>query len=474
MGNDETEKQAKQHAQPVQQKAQRVQRKSQEPEEEEKDEDEGQSPQVAKTGKKSQSPQPKAQPKSASQKQGPAQDSQAKTGEKSSKQEAGERGAREKRKKPYRSEKDAELVEKLGAVRQTLVKEIQKVIVGQSQVIEELLIAMFCRAHVLMVGVPGLAKTLLVRTIADTMDLNFKRIQFTPDLMPSDITGTEILEIDPETQERRFKFQPGPIFTNILLADEINRTPPKTQAALLECMQEYRVTAAGQTYDIQKPFFVLATQNPIEQEGTYPLPEAQLDRFMFMIMVDYPKRNEEIEIMRRTTVQEMPEASQVMEGSEILKVQDIVRRVPVSDHILEYVADLVRATRPASEDAPQFIKDWIEWGAGPRAAQYLILGAKAHAVIGGRFNVSCADVRAIAHPIMRHRIMTNFAADSEDVTVEDVIDKLLENIPEPDEEAYARRAQGKKEGSGSRRNAARTSKKKAARKKDKIQAKQES
>ena len=337
-------------------------------------------------------------------------------------------------------EKDEELIRRLGSVRESILDEIQKVIVGQEEVLQQLLIAMFCRAHVLMVGVPGLAKTLIVRTISRTMDLDFKRIQFTPDLMPSDITGTEILEIDPETQERQFKFQPGPIFTNILLADEINRTPPKTQAALLECMQEYEVTAAGTTYDIPRPFFVLATQNPIEQEGTYPLPEAQLDRFMFMVMVDYPERDNEIEIIRRTTVREMPEASQVMEASDILHVQDIVRRVPVSQHVLEYATDLVRATRPAAEGSPQFIKDWIEWGAGPRAAQYLTLGAKARAVMGGRFNVSCADVRSVAHPVLRHRILTNFNADSEGISEEDVIDKLLQNIPEPDEETYEMKA----------------------------------
>ena len=366
-----------------------------------------------------------------------------KTRQKKQRAKEAHRAERPSGKKPSgeaRREKDAELVRRLGSARKALLKEIQKVIVGQEEVLEELLIAMFCRAHVLMVGVPGLAKTLIVRTISRTMDLDFKRIQFTPDLMPSDITGTEILEIDPETQERRFKFQRGPIFTNILLADEINRTPPKTQAALLECMQEYEVTAAGTTYEISKPFFVLATQNPIEQEGTYPLPEAQLDRFMFMVMVDYPKRSNEIEIIRRTTVREMPEAGQVMEASDILQVQQIVRRVPVSQHVLEYATDIVRATRPETDEAPQFIKDWIEWGAGPRAAQYLVLGAKARAVIEGRFNVSCGDVRSVAHPVLRHRILTNFNADSEGITEEDVIDKLLQNIPEPDEETYEQKA----------------------------------
>ena len=336
---------------------------------------------------------------------------------------------------------DAELIRRLGTVRHTLLHEIRKIIVGQDEILEQILITMFCRAHGLLVGVPGLAKTLIVSTIAQTMNLKFKRIQFTPDLMPSDITGTEILEIDPETQKRDFRFAPGPIFTNILLADEINRTPPKTQAALLECMQEYRVTAAGRTYPIKPPFFVLATQNPIEQEGTYPLPEAQLDRFMFNILVDYPSRAEEIQIIKRTTMDEMPTAKTVMDGAEILRVQQIVRHVPVSDHVVTYAADLARATRPDTKEAPQFIKDWVEWGAGPRAAQYLVLGAKARALIAGRFNVSCADIRSVAHPVLRHRILTNFTADSEGVGAEDIVDRLLENVPEPDEASYAPKPQ---------------------------------
>ncbi len=339
----------------------------------------------------------------------------------------------------YRRPEDEELIGRLAAARDTLLREIKKVIVGQDEVLEQVLITMFCRSHALMVGVPGLAKTLIVRTIAQTMNLDFKRIQFTPDLMPSDITGTEILEIDPETQRREFRFQPGPVFTNILLADEINRTPPKTQAALLECMQEYRVTAGGRDFEIQQPFFVLATQNPIEQEGTYPLPEAQLDRFMLNILVDYPSRPEELEIVKTTTTEHLPHAARVMDAAEIVRVQQIVRRVPVSDHVLNYVTDLVRATRPESSEAPQFIKDWVEWGAGPRAAQYLVLGAKAHALIHGRTNVSCSDVRTLAHPVLRHRVITSFNADSEGITVEGVIDKLLENIPEPDEEFYARK-----------------------------------
>jgi len=340
----------------------------------------------------------------------------------------------------HQREEDVELIAALGSVRKRLLREIKKVIIGQDEVLEQILITLFCRGHGLVEGVPGLAKTLMVRTIAGILNLKFRRIQFTPDLMPSDITGTQILEIDPDTQQRRFKFIAGPIFSNILLADEINRTPPKTQAALLESMQEYRVTIGGEGYDIPQPFFVLATQNPIEQEGTYPLPEAQLDRFMLKILIDYPSREEEVEIVKATTGREEGKPDFVMDGAQILKVQNIVRRVPVSDHIVEYAADIVRATRPASAEAPQFIKDWVEWGAGPRAAQYLILGAKARAVVNGRFNVSCRDVRSVAHPVMRHRIFTNFNADSEGVTVEDIIKRLLENVPEPDEEAYARKA----------------------------------
>ncbi len=344
---------------------------------------------------------------------------------------------------PLRQMDEAELISRLATVRQKLLKEVKRVIVGQDEVLEQILIAMFCRAHTLVVGVPGLAKTLMVRTLARTMNLDFKRIQFTPDLMPSDITGTEVLQIDPETQHREFKFIPGPIFTNILLADEINRTPPKTQAALLECMQEYRVTSARRTYQIKPPFFVLATQNPIEQEGTYPLPEAQLDRFMFNIVINYPSRDEEIQIIKASTAEQMAEPRMVMDGSEIVLVQQIVRRVPVSDHVVEYAADLARATRPGQEKPFQFIKDWVEWGAGPRAAQYLVLGAKARALVEGRFNVSCADVRSVAHPVLRHRIMTNFNASSQGVSVEDVIAKLLQSIPEPAEAAYARKAKNK-------------------------------
>jgi len=343
-----------------------------------------------------------------------------------------------------RRDRDARLIEQLGAVRRTLLAEMEKVIIGQKEVLEQVLITLFCRGHALVVGVPGLAKTLIVRTLARCMNLRFKRIQFTPDLMPSDITGTELLDIDPETQQRSFRFVPGPIFTNILLADEINRTPPKTQAALLESMQEYSVTVGGKTYPIEQPFFVLATQNPIEQEGTYPLPEAQLDRFMLNILIGYPSREEEIRIYKTTTGQQMPEAQTVLDARQIKQIQGIVRRIPVSDHVLDYVASLVRATRPESQEAPTFTKQYVEWGAGPRAGQYLVLGAKARALIQGRFNVSCSDVRAVAHPVLRHRIFTNFNADSEGIDAEDVITHLLDTVREPDEKAYAEKARRQK------------------------------
>jgi len=341
--------------------------------------------------------------------------------------------------KKSRKERVQRFIDKMGSVRRKLLDEIKKVIVGQDRVLDQILITLFCRGHCLVVGVPGLAKTLMVRTLSQVMDLDFRRIQFTPDLMPSDITGTEILEIDPDTQERRFKFNKGPVFTNILLADEINRTPPKTQAALLECMQEYRVTAAGQTYPIQRPFFVLATQNPIEQEGTYPLPEAQLDRFMLNILIDYPSRDEEIEILKSTTGAQQAQPEQVMDGNQILKVQELVRRVPVSDHVVQYATDLARATRPDWSEL-DFVRQYLEWGAGPRAGQYLLLGSKARALLNGRFNVSCSDVRSVAHPVLRHRIFTNFNADSEGIDEDDVIEWLVDEVPEPDERTYAKRA----------------------------------
>ena len=314
--------------------------------------------------------------------------------------------------------------------------EIAKVIIGQREIVEQMLTAMLCRGHCLVVGVPGLAKTLMVRTVAQVLQLAFKRIQFTPDLMPSDIIGTDVLEEDPATRQRSFKFIKGPIFANIVLADEINRTPPKTQAALLEAMQEYRVTAGGTTFDLPLPFFVLATQNPIEQEGTYPLPEAQLDRFMFEILIDYPDEDSEKQIARTTTRDQEEQLRVVMGARAILQLQAIVRQMPVSEHLVTYTTRLVRASRPRNPDAPQFIKDWVSWGAGPRACQYLILGAKARAILGGRLNVSCDDVRAMVPPVLRHRIFTNFNADAEGVTAEDISQRLLKTISEPSEADY--------------------------------------
>jgi len=332
--------------------------------------------------------------------------------------------------------------------------EVQKVIIGQTEVLDEILMAMISRGHCLMVGVPGLAKTLMIRTISSVLDLEFKRVQFTPDLMPSDITGTDILEEDERTGEKTFRFIRGPIFSNMLLADEINRTPPKTQAALLEAMQEYHVTASGKTYDLDLPFFVLATQNPLEQEGTYPLPEAQLDRFMFNIWVDYPESDDENSIVKETTRLQRAEPKKVLGKEEILTLQDIVRRVPVSDHVVKYATRLVRATRPETPGSPKFISDWVYCGAGPRACQYLILGAKARAVLDGRANVSCNDVRAAALPVMRHRIFTNFNADSEGISTVEIIKRLLEGVPEPGEKDYVPKKKGKAEGARKRPEAA--------------------
>jgi MoxR-like ATPase len=318
-----------------------------------------------------------------------------------------------------------------------LTVEIGKVIVGQQKVVEQLLMGLFSRGHCLLVGVPGLAKTLLVSTVSRALHLSFKRIQFTPDLMPADITGTDILQDDPETGRRRFVFLPGPIFANMILADEINRTPPKTQAALLEAMQEHHVTTAGQTYRLPEPFFVLATQNPIEQEGTYPLPEAQLDRFMFNIVVSYPSRQEELQIMQRTTSAAKPELQHVLDGAAILKLQDIVRQVVVADHVFAYAVDLVRATRPKEEEAPKFIPELIAWGAGPRASQYLILGGKARALLHGRLHVTTDDIREVAHPVLRHRLVTTFNADADGITTDMVISRLLDTIPLPLKQAAA-------------------------------------
>ncbi len=308
--------------------------------------------------------------------------------------------------------------------------ELGKVIVGQEAVVNQLLVSIVSGGHSLLVGVPGLAKTLLISSVSRTMSLSFNRIQFTPDLMPADITGTEVIQENKSTGEREFKFLPGPIFANVILADEINRTPPKTQAALLEAMQEHQVTAGGRRHALDPPFFVLATQNPIEQEGTYPLPEAQLDRFMFMIKVDYPSWDEELEIIRRTTTVEHPEVEAVISGEEILALQELVRRVPVADSILEYAMKLVRATRLQRAETPDFVTEWVSWGAGPRAAQYLILGAKARALLHGRHHVNFEDVQRVAYPVLRHRIITNFSAEAEGITPDRVIDRLLETIPQ--------------------------------------------
>ncbi len=331
---------------------------------------------------------------------------------------------------------DVEAVRRLGAARQQLVGELHKAIVGMEEVIDEVLICIFSKGHGLLEGVPGLAKTLLVSSIARTLSLKFHRIQFTPDLMPSDITGTEVLQDDPVTGQRKFMFSKGPIFTHILLADEINRTPPKTQAALLEAMQEKMVSAGGEDFQLELPFFVLATQNPLEQEGTYPLPEAQLDRFMFKIKVGYPSRDEEIAIMRSVTGSTEPDLQPVLSQEAILHLQDLVRRVPVADHIFQYVASLVRATRPEA-GAPGFVNDWVSFGAGPRACMNMIIGAKARAILRGRYHVAIEDVQALALPVMRHRMGLNFAAQSEGVTTDHVVRKLLDSIPS-DEKLYQR------------------------------------
>jgi len=322
------------------------------------------------------------------------------------------------------SDKDVELVEKLNDKIKQVKSEIEKRIVGQEEIIEQLLISLFARGHCLLVGVPGLAKTLLIKTVSEVMDLKFSRIQFTPDLMPSDITGTEIIEEDQLTKKRDFKFISGPIFANIILADEINRTPPKTQAALLEAMQEHRVTAAGTTYRLPEPFFVLATQNPIEQEGTYPLPEAQLDRFMFNLWLDYPSFDEEIKIVKTTTSQYSAQIEKVLGAEEIIEFQDLVRRVPVADNVIDFAVKTVNMTRPTNGNSPQFVKDWITWGAGPRASQYLTLAAKTRAIMEGRFTPNIDDIKVALLPVLRHRIITNFSAEAEGITSVEVINKL--------------------------------------------------
>ena len=322
---------------------------------------------------------------------------------------------------------DIKLVKQLTESRDQFNMEISKRIVGQQEIIDHILIALLCRGHTLLVGVPGLAKTLLIKSIAELLDLNFSRIQFTPDLMPSDITGTEIIEEDHNTGKREFRFFKGPVFGNIILADEINRTPPKTQAALLEAMQEHKVTTAGQTYILEEPFFVLATQNPIEQEGTYPLPEAQLDRFMFNIKIDYPDHEEEVAIVKSTTSGIDNELNIIIGREDLLLYQDLVRRVPIADNVIEFAVELVSKTRPQSDKAFAAVSGWIEWGAGPRASQYLVLGAKARAVLDGRPAPEIDDIKAMARPILRHRLITNFNAEAEGLNTDDILSILLED-----------------------------------------------
>ena len=328
------------------------------------------------------------------------------------------------------TQKDLAVLEELAKAKQSFFSEVGKVVIGQQEILDHILIALLSRGHSLLVGVPGLAKTLIIKTLSDVLDLSFKRIQFTPDLMPSDITGTELIDVDQNTGQRSFRFYQGPIFANIVLADEINRTPPKTQAALLEAMQEHKVTAGGKTYDLDEPFFVLATQNPIEQEGTYPLPEAQLDRFMFNLNIDYPSTEDEVSIVRETTTPEIQSLNAVITKPEIATYQDLVRRVPVADNVVEYAVKLVGATRPNSSTAPEFIQQSVDWGAGPRASQYLVLGAKAKAILDGRPSPNINDIQSLALPILRHRVLPNFNAEAEGLKVEDILNRLLDTIVE--------------------------------------------
>jgi MoxR-like ATPase len=320
---------------------------------------------------------------------------------------------------------DLRAVEELAQARAQIVEQIEKRVVGQRDVVEHLLISLFSRGHCLFVGVPGLAKTLLISTLADVLNLSFNRIQFTPDLMPSDITGTDILEEDKATGHRAFRFVQGPLFANIILADEVNRTPPKTQAALLQAMQEYRITAGGRTYPLDLPFLVFATQNPIEQEGTYPLPEAQLDRFMFLVDVGYPSAEEEVQIVKSTTGAAQPRLEKILSPERILALQELVRRVPVPDHVVRYAVELVRNTRPKEPGVPDFVAKNVSWGAGPRASQYLVLAAKARAILSGRFVATVEDVRALARPVLRHRVLPNFTAESEGITSVKLVDQLV-------------------------------------------------
>lgn len=322
---------------------------------------------------------------------------------------------------------DIQLVERLNDTVINIKKEIGKVIIGQDKIIDQLIISLLSKGHCLLIGVPGLAKTLLIKTLAEVMHLSFNRIQFTPDLMPSDITGTELVEEDPLSKKRNFRFIPGPVFANVVLADEINRTPPKTQSSLLEAMQEHRVTIAGTTYKLEEPFFVLATQNPIEQEGTYPLPEAQLDRFMFNLWLEYPSFKEEVKIVQATTSEYLPKLTKVISADELIGFQNLVRKVPVAENVIEYAVTMVNKTRPDGATAPQYIKNWINWGAGPRASQYLILAAKTKAVIEGRFTPNIDDVKFAMIPTLRHRIITNFSAEADGINSVEIIKKLLED-----------------------------------------------
>jgi MoxR-like ATPase len=332
------------------------------------------------------------------------------------------------------TEDDHRMIDRLGEAKEKILQQLSRVIVGQQQVMEELLISLFSRGHCMLEGVPGLAKTLMISTLAQTLDLRFSRIQFTPDLMPADITGIDIIEEDRSTGKRAYRFLEGPLFANVVLADEINRTPPKTQAALLEAMQERHVTVGRTRHHLTDPFFVLATQNPIEQEGTYPLPEAQQDRFMFKVFVDYPSFQEEFEVARRTTSREIAEVEPVLEGYEIIALQQMVRKVPVSDHLIRYALALVRQTRVDESGAPETIREYVSWGAGPRAVQFLILGGKARALLEGRSHVTVDDIRALAKPVLRHRLVMSFLAESEGVTADDVVDQLLESTPTSENE----------------------------------------
>ena len=322
---------------------------------------------------------------------------------------------------------DTELLEQLVEAKNNFFLEIGKIVIGQKGILDQMLIALLTKGHTLLVGVPGLAKTLLIKSMAEICDLNFKRIQFTPDLMPSDITGTELIDIDPETEQRNFRFYKGPIFGNIILADEINRTPPKTQAALLEAMQEHRVTAGGHSYKLEEPFFVLATQNPIEQEGTYPLPEAQLDRFMFHLNINYPSIEEEVSIVNRTTISNKYDIKKVFSKNSITSFQDLTLRVPISENVVTYAVKLASSTRPNEETSDSYVKQWVEWGAGPRASQYLALGAKAKALLDGRPTPSIEDIQSIAPDILRHRVLPNFNAEAEGIKVDDIVNHLIKN-----------------------------------------------